>query len=38
MNPRHFAKPLIAGRGKMTVAEVHGCGGSIKIREETATC
>lgn len=37
MNPSHFARPLIAGRGKATVAEVHGCGGCIKISEETVT-
>lgn len=35
MNPSHFARPLIAGRGKATVAEVHGYRDSIKISEET---
>ena len=35
MNPGHFARPLIAGRGKVTVAEVHGYRDTIKISEET---
>lgn len=35
MNPRHFARPLIAGREKVTMAKVHGYRESIKISEET---
>lgn len=35
MNPKHFARQLIAGREKVTMAKVHDCRESIKISEET---